>query len=239
MLVLVLQHVDCEHPGLITRLLRDRAIRTEIVRLYLGDELPVVENSYDVVLAFGGPMNVDEHDSFPWLRDEVCFIERVVRSGTPFLGVCLGAQLLARALGAAVYPAAIPEVGLSTVRLTAEAKSDPIFRRLSDPMACFQWHGDTFDLPEDSVLLATSADCQNQAFRWKDAAYGIQFHVEVTPDMAREWGNIGEYRAAAERVRGANGANEIEIELRERGRNLEPVCEALVRGFFALAKERV
>ena len=141
----------------------------------------------------------------PGFDDEKALVAESVRAGTPFFGVCLGVQLLAASLGARVYTGAEPEVGLLPVELTAEAADDPVFTGLSSPLVTLQWHGDTFDLPDGAVRLAGSPAYENQAFRYAKA-YGVQFHLEVSPEMAREWAAVPEYVASLERTLGAHAA---------------------------------
>jgi GMP synthase-like glutamine amidotransferase len=122
--------------------------------------------------------------------------------------VCLGVQLLASSLGARVYPGPEPEVGLLSVSLTAEARSDPVFAEGPHDLVTLQWHGDTFDLPDGAVRLASSPAYPNQAFRYS-RAYGVQFHLEVSAEMAREWAAVPEYVASLERTLGAERAPEF------------------------------
>jgi GMP synthase (glutamine-hydrolysing) len=135
----------------------------------------------------GGPMGVYEGEKHAFLPREIDFIEKAVSRGVPTLGVCLGAQLLARALGSPVYPHRFREIGWYPLRLTPEGRKDPAFRRWPPRARVFQWHGDTFDLPQGAALLARSPLCENQAFRHGRTAYGLQFHLEVTPAMIGEW----------------------------------------------------
>ena len=202
MRVLVLQHIACEPPGEFEELLSGRA--AEIVRVELdeGERLPRDPSGYDLVVAMGGPMSANDEAGHPWLRDEKRLIGDAVRAGIPFWGACLGVQLLAAALGAPVYPGPAPEVGLLPVTLTDEALADPVFAGLPRELPTLQWHGDTFDLPDGAVRLAGSAAYRNQAFRWGDRAYGVQFHVEVSNAMAAEWAEVPAYAAYADRVLG-------------------------------------
>ncbi len=132
-------------------------------------------------------MNVYEEEAYPFLKKEDVFIKEVLREEIPFLGICLGAQLLAKACGARVMKAAQKEVGWYTVDLTKQARQDRLFRRVESPLTVFQWHEDTFDIPDGGVLLGTSALVRNQAFRMGSCAYGLQFHVEVSLDMVEKW----------------------------------------------------
>jgi GMP synthase-like glutamine amidotransferase len=144
-------------------------------------------------------MNVDEVDRYPFLRAEVGWIREAVEARIPVLGICLGAQLLAKALGAAVYPNRIKEIGWYEIALTAEAASDPLFEGCSPRQTVFQWHGDTFDLPAGAVHLATSPLCRHQAFRYGPSAYGLQFHAEMTAALVDDWlGEAGNERELAE-----------------------------------------
>src|SRR5439155_18314763 len=127
---------------------------------------------------------VNDDTEFPWLAQEKGLIASAVRDGVPFWGACLGVQLLAASLGARVYPAPEPEVGVMAVTLADEAMSDPVFVGLPRELPTLQWHGDTFDLPNGAVRLAGYEAYPNQAFRWGRNAYGVQFHLEVTPHMA-------------------------------------------------------
>src|SRR5919106_1414519 len=153
----------------------------------------------------GGPMSATDDDRLPWLGDEKRLIGEAVRAGTPFWGVCLGVQLLAASLGARVYPGSEPEVGLLPVELTAEARADPVLAAVPGELVTLQWHGDTFDLPEGAVRLARSRAYENQAFRFQ-RAYGVQFHLEVSPEMAREWAEVPEYVTSLEQTLGAEQA---------------------------------
>ncbi|MEW6543891.1 MAG: type 1 glutamine amidotransferase [Nitrospirota bacterium] len=130
----------------------------------------------DFLLVMGGPMSVNDPDR--WIEQEIEFIRRTIRLGKPVLGVCLGAQLMARALGAPVRPGPALELGMTPIRLTEEGRKDPIFSRLPEPASVFEWHGEIFDLPAGAVPLATSDLCL-QAFRYGERAYGLLFHLEM------------------------------------------------------------
>ncbi len=182
----------------------ERGAELHRVELDEGEPLPDWRE-YDAIVAMGGPMSVLDDDALPWLADEKRAIGEAVRAGTPYWGVCLGVQLLAAALGARVYPGPEPEVGLLPVSMTGEARSDPVFGEAPHELVTLQWHGDTFDLPDGAVRLASSPTYANQAFRF-ERAYGVQFHLEVSAEMAREWAQVPEYVASLERTLGADGA---------------------------------
>jgi len=141
--------------------------------------------AYDAVMVFGGSMHPDQDDRFAWLADEEEFLRSVLGEGVPVIGVCLGAQMLARAAGAWVAPASAPEIGWLEVELTPEGRADPVLGAFPERTRAFQWHSYTFGTPEGGVELARSAVC-TQAFR-RGSAWGIQFHAEVTLDMVRAW----------------------------------------------------
>lgn len=204
MRVLVLQHIACEPPGVFEDVLLERGAELHRVELDEGDALPPCRR-FDAIVAMGGPMSATDDESLPWLTAEKRLIAEAVHSGTPFWGVCLGVQLLAASLGARVYPGPGPEVGLLPVTLTDEARADPVFAHAPPELMTLQWHGDTFDLPEGAVRLASSPAYENQAFR-VERAYGVQFHLEVSAEMAREWAEVPEYVSALERTLGRHEA---------------------------------
>ncbi len=200
MRVLVLQHIACEHPGVFSEVMRERGAEQVAVELDAGEPLPDWRE-FDAIVAMGGPMSVNDDAELPWLAEEKRAIGEAVRAGKPYWGACLGVQLLAASLGARVYPGPEPEVGLLPVTLTGAALDDPVFAGLPRELVTLQWHGDTFDLPEDAVRLATSPAYENQAFRYR-RAYGVQFHLEVSGEMATEWAEVPEYAASLERTLG-------------------------------------
>ncbi len=226
MKVLVLQHIECEPPGEYEDVLKERGAAIHRVELDEGEPLPD-RRGYDAIVAMGGPMSVNDDYEFPWLADEKWLIGDAVRAGTPFWGACLGVQLLAASLGARVYPGPSPEVGLATVNLTSEAAADPVFRGLPRELPTLQWHGDTFDLPRGAVRLAGSALYPNQAFRWGDRAYGVQFHLEVTVELARRWGDVAEYEAYLDRVLGPGSLPRLIEEFSSRERELRAFGRAM------------
>jgi GMP synthase (glutamine-hydrolysing) len=185
--LLVLQHVAHEILGILDPLLRDAGFRIRYVNFgRQPDEQPDMDR-YHGLIVLGGPMNCDQSSRYPHLDTEVSLIQRAIADGKPVLGICLGAQLIARALGARVYRNPVREIGWYPLMPTAEGRNDPLFRHLGPGQPIFQWHGDTFDVPEHAVRLASSPDCANQAFRYADNVYALQFHLEVDSPMIRRW----------------------------------------------------
>ncbi len=195
--VLALRHVPHEGLGAIADVLRRNELECQLLDMFQpAARPPLAPDQLAGLIVMGGPMNVDQTDQYPWLADEVVWIQRAIDAEIPVLGVCLGSQLLAKALGSRVYPNRIKEIGWYDVELTPEAADDPLFAQCGPRETVFQWHGDTFDLPDGAVLLAQSEACRQQAFRYGPSAYGLQFHIEVTPPMIYDWlgepGNCGE-----------------------------------------------
>jgi GMP synthase (glutamine-hydrolysing) len=199
--IVVLQHIACEPPGVYEDVLLERGSQIHRLELDDGDPLPDWRE-FDAIVAMGGPMSVNDEKELPWLSAEKAWIAEAVRAGTPFFGACLGVQLLAASLGGEVRPGPAPEVGLLPVFLTDAAADDPVFGELPRELRTLQWHGDTFSLPEGAVLLASSPAYPNQAFRWGRSAYGVQFHLELSREMAEEWARVPAYAEALVRVLG-------------------------------------
>jgi len=199
MRIVVFQHLACEHPGIWRDFIREDGIEVATVELDAGETIPSLDDA-DALLVFGGPMNVDDEEQYPWLRRETAVIREAALGGKPILGVCLGGQLLAKALGAVVTKNPEPEVGLLDVDLTEAGASDPLFADWPRRAPVVQWHSDTFALPQGAIHLASSPTCRNQAFRYGERAYGLQFHPEVTADMVAEWGDVPEYAEAMRQI---------------------------------------
>jgi GMP synthase (glutamine-hydrolysing) len=193
---LVLQHIACEPPGLYEDILTKRGITIERVELDEGGALPAWRD-FDQIIAMGGPMSVNDDATLPWLTAEKRLIADAVRNHMPFFGACLGAQLLAAALGARVYPGP-----------TDAGRSDPVTRVLPPLFFTVQFHGETFDIPEGGSRLAESDTHPNQAFRW-DQAYGVQFHLEVTASMVAAWLEVPAYAEYLEQTLGPGGGHQL------------------------------
>jgi GMP synthase (glutamine-hydrolysing) len=236
MRVLVLQHIACEPPGEYEDVLRERGAEILRVELDEGEALPP-RDAFDAIVAMGGPMSVNDDGQLPWLAEEKRLIGDAVRGGVPYWGACLGVQLLAASLGADVYPGPVPEVGLMNVELSHEAVDDPIFRGLPRSVLTLQWHGDTFDLPDGAVRLAGSDAYPNQAFRWGTRAYGVQFHLEVTDDLARQWAEVPEYADYADRVLGPGSLPRLLAEFGEREDELRSHGRAMFSRWCDLATD--
>ena len=194
MSVLIIKNIASEGPGTIEDYLKEKGIAYSIVDFSGCDateeSIPDVrEHSHLVIM--GGPMAVYESEGLPFLHYELAIIRAFIKSGKAVLGICLGAQMIAYALKADVYAGGTQEVGWDKIEITPEGMKDPVFSALSvngEARAdVFQWHGDTFDVPAKAVRLSSSGVYENQAFRYKDNVYALQFHIEVTPAMIREW----------------------------------------------------
>jgi GMP synthase-like glutamine amidotransferase len=180
---LVIQHVEPERAFAIGDALAAAGVEVDVRRAFAGDPLPSEAEGLDGLVVMGGPMSAASDKGFPSRPAELALIADAVARGVPTLGVCLGAQLLAAALGAAVYPGpAGPEIGWGPVETLSECGDDPLFAGIGAEVTVLQWHGDTFDLPAGGRRLMRNGVYANQAFRVGDAAWGLQFHVEVDID---------------------------------------------------------
>lgn len=184
--VLVITHVASEGPGTLGDFLMSRGFEIETVRLFDGQALPGGYLGYHAVVTMGGSMNVHDDEHYPFLAREVEFLSRAISENVPVLGICLGAQLIARACYAPVRSGAGRERGWKNIFVTDEGRKDIILQGVPALFRVFQWHDDVFEVPAGGVLIATARNLPNQAFRYRNA-YGLQFHVEVTRDMLAEW----------------------------------------------------
>lgn len=184
MQVLVIRHVPFEHLGRIAPVLKAHGAEYTYLDLGENPSAPVNLASYAGLVSMGGPMSAN--DNLPYITRELRILEDALSLHKPVLGICLGAQLIARAAGAAVYRNPVKEIGWRQIHWTESAKHDPLFGGLDPAPSVFHWHGETFDLPAGAEWLAWSEACRHQAFRI-GSAYGLQFHLEVTPDMVADW----------------------------------------------------
>jgi GMP synthase (glutamine-hydrolysing) len=210
--VLVLQHADWELPGVYGDVLTGHGAQLHVARPDQDERLPDWRE-FNAILAMGGPMSVNDEARLPWLRGERRLIAEAVAAGIPYLGVCLGAQLLAAALGAAVYPGPRPEYGMQPVDLSDAAPTDPVFAGIPPCLDVFQWHGETFDLPAGAVRLAGSAGYPHQAIRAGDRAYGLQFHLEVSQELLAKWLAVPDCLAEAHRALGPDAEGQLTAQL--------------------------
>jgi len=206
MRILVFQHIAIEHPAIFRDFLAEDGIAWDAVELDEGQAIPDLER-YDQLWVMGGPMDVWEEDRNPWLVAEKRAIrEAVLDRGMPYLGVCLGHQLLAASLGGRVGKAERAEVGVLDVALTKAGRADPLFAGIEDRFKALQWHGAEVQAPPPgAVVLAQSPLCAVQAMRIGARAYGMQYHCEILPETVSEWAEIPQYACALDAALG-NGA---------------------------------
>lgn len=242
MRILVFQHVNVEHPGVFREFLAADGVQWDACELDEGDRIPDLEG-YDALWVMGGPMDVWEESEHPWLIPEKAAIRNAVNDlHMPYLGLCLGHQLLGDALGGNVGKADAPEVGVLSVQFTETGLRDPLFAGIEHAdraIDCLQWHGAAvLSPPNGAEVLAQSPLCAVQAMRVGAHAWGIQFHVEVTGETVPQWAAIPEYKSALERTLGANAA----ITLREKTEAKLPIfrrnARTLYDNFMRIARAR-
>ncbi len=200
------------------------------IRPYVGDAIPTTTTGWDAIIILGGPMAVYEADRLPFLKQEIDLLKKAIEQDLPMLGICLGSQLIAHAAGAKVYSGPNRELGWGSVRLTEAAANDALFADMPRELPVFQLHGDSFDLPRNAVLLASSNAYHNQAFRLGKCVYGLQFHVEVTEALIRDW--VDEYSDYLSG--GGVAAADILERLHEHCEALRPAADKVIERFLTL-----
>lgn len=185
-MITIIKHAYIEGAGTLENFFKETFFEAKVFELWQGEHLPALD-ACEAIISLGGPMNVYETDTYPFLRDEEDYIREALDKNIPFLGICLGAQLLAKACGAPVIKAPREEIGWFTVAVTPDARHDALFGNFASKLDVFQWHQDMFALPRGAVLCATGDICRNQAFRIGECAWGLQFHPEMTKEMLNSW----------------------------------------------------
>ena len=232
--LLVLQHVAHELLGTLNPLLKRAGFRIRYVNFARHPDAQPSLDGYAGLIVLGGPMSVNDSNRLPHLVTELKLIEEAMRRAVPVLGVCLGAQLIAKTLGADVYPNSEKEIGWYDVSPTDEAVSDPLLMELQKTEKIFQWHGETFDIPKSTRHLAFSSLCVNQAFRYGAKVYGFQFHLEVDEPMIHRWLRVAENRKEISSLRGANYLERIYNETPEYMARLTELSERVFGEFINL-----
>ena len=237
MKLLVFQHVESEHPGSLRQFLARDGVQWDAVELDEGDPIPALEG-YDALWVMGGPMDVWDIEENPWLVAEKAAIRRWVRElGKPFLGICLGHQLLADALGGTCGPQRPPEIGVMDIELTEDGRNDRLMQGLPVRQKCLQWHSvRVAQAPEDATVLARSPLSPIQAMRVNDNAWSMQYHVEVEPDTVENWAEIPDYLEDLIAEMGDDGVAELRAMAEREMPGFLRASELLYRNFMEAAR---
>ena len=214
--IIVLQHIKIEDPGYIKDLMLADGWNLTTIELDEGDKIPKNLNEFDAMLCMGGPMDTWMEKEFPWLVEERLRIkEFVLDMEKPFLGFCLGCQLLGEVVGGQVVKSSIPEIGILDISFSEDKKQDILFSSFPDKIKALQWHSyevKNIEKNKNVTLLASSSSTKYQIFKYKKHAYGIQFHIEVKNNTVSDWGCVPEYKSALEKQLGKGALEKFDKE---------------------------
>ena len=233
--ILVLQHINIEDPGYIKDLMIKDGVNITTVELDEGEKIPNNLNFFDGMLCMGGPMDTWMEKDFPWLIEEKKKIkEFVLELNKPYLGFCLGCQLLGEAIGGKVVKTNNPEIGMLDVNFLDEKKKDVLFADFPEKIRSLQWH--SYEVQEleknrDVTLIASSKETKYQIFRYKNNAYGIQFHIEIKDTTVNDWGCVPEYKSALENQLGQGALEKFDKEAKENMKNMNNYSKILYTKF--------
>jgi GMP synthase (glutamine-hydrolysing) len=231
--VLALQHVWDDPAGYLGELLQAYRLAYDVVHVET-ESLPD-SSAYDAVLALGGFQHANDDEKHPYFVQEKQWLSSVVEQEIPFLGICLGGQLLAHVLGGSVKRHRLTEIGFTEVQFTEAGKTDPLYADLPGYQEVFQWHEDTFDIPPGAVLLATNSTTENQAFRYGRCVYGLQYHIEPTAEMLNTWIHHVEFKAEIINVLGEEKYHALEREQVTRYPLFRRHSQILFRNFLRIS----
>ncbi len=238
MRILIFQHIACEHPGTFRDFMRDDGVVTRTVELDDGEPIPSFD-AFDALMVMGGPMDVWQKTIHPWLEPEIAAIrDWVAARRRPFLGFCLGHQLLAEALGGTVEAAVRSEIGVMTAELTDAGRDSPFLFDISHRIPCFQWHSaEVTRAPDGAEVLASSPACTINAMSWGTHAFSIQFHVEITAKTVAQWGLIPEYATALEKALGEGALSRLEKDVGKQMASFKDISKQLYTNFMMVARQ--
>jgi GMP synthase-like glutamine amidotransferase len=207
---LVLQHINIEHPGIFLKFMKEDNIQIDTIELDKNEKIPNLDK-YDAMIVMGGPMDTWQEEIYPWLKVEKENIHNFVSiKKKPYLGLCLGAQLLSEAIGGKVRKMKIPEIGVLNVSVNND---ESIFSGLDKNLKALQWHSyEVYELPASAKVLASSPACNIQAFS-EEKAFGLQFHVEQTNETVPQWACVPEYKSALENTLGQNALEKFKTDV--------------------------
>ena len=233
--ILVLQHINIEDPGYIKDLMIKDGVNITTIELDEGEKIPNNLNSFDGILCMGGPMDTWMEEDYPWLIEEKKKIkEFVVDLKKPYLGFCLGCQLLGEVIGGKVVKSSPPEIGIMDINFTKEKKDDHLFSQFPDKIKSLQWHSyevQGLDKNKEVTLLASSPITKYQIFKYQDHAYGIQFHIEIKDTTVNEWGCVPEYKSALEKQLGPDALKKFDNEAQANMKNMNNYSNILYSKF--------
>ena len=238
MRILILQHINCETPGYIKDLMISDGFDLTTIELDEGETIPKNINNFDGMLCMGGPMDTWMTKQYSWLKDEKKRIkEFVIDLKKPFLGFCLGCQLLGEVLGGKVIKSTIPEIGILDITMNENKKSDLLFSELPKTIKALQWHSYEvigLEKNKDITLLASSSTTKYQIFKYNNHAYGIQFHTEIKNNTVSDWGCVPEYKKALEESLGVDALIKFENEASKNMQNMNNYATILYKNFCKL-----
>ena len=233
--ILVLQHINIEDPGYIKDLMIKDGVNITTIELDEGEKIPNNLNFFDGMLCMGGPMDTWMEKDFPWLIEEKKKIkEFVVELNKPYLGFCLGCQLLGEVIGGKVVKTNNPEIGMLDVNFLDEKKKDILFADFPQKITSLQWHSyevQELEKNKDVTLIASSKETKYQIFRYKNNAYGIQFHIEIKDTTVNDWGCVPEYKSALENQLGQGALEKFDKDAKENMTNMNNYSKILYTNF--------
>ena len=236
--VIVLQHINIEDPGFIKDLMIKEGVKLTTIELDQGEKIPNDLTKFDAMFCMGGPMDTWMEKDYPWLIEEKKKIkEFVIELKKPYLGFCLGCQLLGEVVGGKVLKSNNPEIGMLNINFLENKKNDLLFNEFPDKITSLQWHSyEVKDLEnnKDVTLLASSPETKYQFFKYQKHAYGIQFHIEVKDTTVGEWGCVPEYKSALEKQLGENALQKFDEDAKAHMSNLNKYSEILYKNFKKL-----